>query len=260
MAFDLPANSTATWQYRLSDDGFGYGEWSEPLDATDRATFTDETARYVNFRVAMTSGLTETEDEATEGGSPAQLPFLDTIRVSFNKVAADYVFLEPRDVDGSLDDVVLAVNADRPSKTEVAVGVGAGDGVGWDRYDTASRPAEDQNGKQVVAYRAYTAGDDGAAARERLTSLDGFLFTAPYGAWQPGAAVGVYDADGEAVPPDLYAAYPDAGVVVFKSRRSGDHYLSVTDGTEVRVGVKVTSRAAGAAVTVRGVGVMYTKR
>jgi hypothetical protein len=70
----------------------------------------------------------------------------------------------------------------------------------------------------------------------------------------------VIDESGETVPADTYHIFPDSGVVVFKQRRTGRHYISITDGASLKVGVKITNRNSGRVVQVSGVGVMYTKR
>ncbi len=258
LSFTLPADSSATWKFSTSSDGYSFSPFSDLYLASETPTFTTLVTRVVRFLVSLSSGLTEFETVADETDAPSPSPSLDAINVTFNRHGEDFLFLNTRTLGGAMDDVVMAINADRPTTSNIDVGVSTWDNTNWDRFQTATQPAQDQNGKVVLPYRLYSP--TGTAAQEQLDSVDGFLFTTRYGRWQPPSGVIVYDSTGAVVSDDTYNVYPDSGVVVFDHRRAGQHFISITDPSLCKVGIKITNRSVTDTALIRGVGVMYTQK
>jgi hypothetical protein len=170
----------------------------------------------------------------------------------------DFVYMTAREADGVMDDVVIAVNADVPDANTVEVGVSTGDDHEWHRFQSGAKPAVRQDGKTVIPFRVYSK--DGKAAKETLIRMDGYVFKARYGRWNPASAIAVFTSSGEEVSVDRYQVFPDAGLIVFRERTTGTYHLSVTDTAKVKTAIKVTSRDPSSATNIRAAGVMYTKK
>jgi len=252
--YSLFENTDGNWTVQSSDDGFNFSDLSDQFDPNSDVEFFKLTGRYFKFKVSLLSGLSasvleEYEDIATPG-----VPSLTGINIRYSLPKISFLYLN---VDSSLfgaQQIAVTVDANRPTESEIQVGVANSQSSSWDDFHTGARPSVDQYGKLFIPIRTQ---QDNTDLEEQLESIDGFVWKTKYGPWDINSLVTIRDSLSAAIDDEDYRAYPRQGLIVFKDKREGPFFLDIENSNEFRIGIQVINRFASEDINIKGVGYMW---
>lgn len=252
--FELFENTDGNWKVSASDDGFNFGEESDQYEPDSEIEFFRLSGRYFKFKVSLLSGLSasileEYEDQATPG-----VPALLSININYSVPKESMIFVNSEMPEFSAQQIAVAVRSNRPPQSVIDVGAATSDSFNWTDYQNGSQPAADQYGKIYIPIRTQQTD---TTLNEPLSSIDGVVWRAKYGPWNPESAVVIKDADGEVIDAESYKVFPRNGLVVFNTRVSGPLIIDIENAAKTRLGIRVVNKFAGESVQIEGFGFFY---
>lgn len=269
--FSLAPNTTGEWSVSLSKDNYGFDHVSGFFEPSQEIDFSGFHTRYLKFNFELTSGLSLTNESGYETVPTTGVPKVESISITYTEIRNDYIYFNPQDVTGDVHQVTIAVNSNKDIAEGDLVKVGASleSSNTWDDYDTIHKPERNDNEKVVFLDRFNTQSNStNNEFVDLLQSVDGYLFKATYGPWNPEQEMTVYKKTtvsngttfyNEIVSSDDYTLIPRKGYVLFKTRKLDDFCLVSSSSTEFRVGVKVVNDGTNT-VEITGLGYMYSER
>ncbi len=258
--FDITVdNASATWEIETSIDGYNYTALNKDYVADETVEFADLLARYIKFKIILITGFidTTTPSPSIFPDSPA----LTSISIVYNQANIAYLYLNKEEEDIIPYHITLAVDSNEIANNEISVGVAKSDSGTWADYSTPSQSIVNQNGKIVIPIRF--SQDIGEFQQEPLNKVDSFTLKMEYGSFDPFATVLLYDKDDEIITSDKYKLYPRDGVVVLSfavdtDYQDGDFKIGLLNGTDYKVGLKLTNKSDSEQLLLYGVGYLYT--
>ncbi len=257
--FDITVdNANATWEIETSIDGYNYTALNKDYADDETVEFTDLLARYIKFKIVLITGFnSETDEYQTIPDSPA----LTSVSIVYNQANIAYLYLNKEEEDVIPYHVTLVVDSNKIVNNEISVGVAKSDSGTWVDYSTPSQPTVNQNGKVVVPIRF--SQDIGEFQQEPLNKVDSFTLKMEYGSFDPFATVLLYDKDDEIILGSRYKLYPRDGVVVLSfavdtDYQDGDFKIGLLNGTDYKIGLKLTNKSDTEQLLLYGIGHLYT--
>jgi hypothetical protein len=268
--FTLPSNSSANWTYAVSNEGFSFEYSDETFDAGDEVILKDVSSKVILIDANMKSPLTTASDDDL---SPADVPSLNSITITFDRVHKEHIILGPDTSAGAAEDVAFAAITDEPFGSELKVGISNGVDTDWEYFDLSSSPSRDADGRIVLPNRLFDPQGKEYTG-EPLDDVDGYVYLSRYGAWNPSLDVTIWKFKGvkgssltnrtvddyEVVEEDLYSIKPSIGAVVFNTITEDELWIEVSDSSRLSVAVLTTSRHASSSVNLKSLAVMHSTR
>jgi hypothetical protein len=253
--FELFANTDANWSISTSSDGYSYNDYSDMYGPNETITFDNLHARFIKFKVTLLSGLSASIDDAYELIPSPGVPALTGITIKYSDPTVSYIYLNQDTLDYSAQQIAIAVSANQPKLSTIEVGATSSNSFNWDEYQSGAQPTVDRFGKVFIPIR-YNQSHD-ITLNEPLDYIDGYVWKARYGRWDTSSSVYVYDATGTMLESDLFDAYPQDGLIVFKQRYVNPLTIGIENAGKLRVGLKITNKDAYNTVKIDGLGYMY---
>lgn len=248
--------SSASWQIELSDDGYVFTPVKDVFSATSTYQEDDIFARFIKFKVTLLTGFSTDEYQ----GEPVS-PSLDDFEVTYNKSKVVYLYLNNQDDGLPPYQMVIGVDGNTVTTEQVEVGLSKSDSSNWADYYNGSQPTIDQNGKIVVPLRF--SQDTSGFIQEPLNKTDNFTLKTSYGAWDPYSTTTLYNKNGDVISSQDYTLYPRDGVIIFNgilpyNYEEGDYSIGILNGSDYKLGMKLTNISNVDALEIYGIGKMYT--
>ena len=269
--FDLPANTLGQWSVSLSEDNFGFDHESGLFEPSQQIEFSGFHTRYLVFKFELFSGLSLTNNSGYETVPTTGVPKVENIDITFTRIRDDYIYFDPETVTGDVHQVSIAVNSNKDIEEGDKIKIGAANKSSntWKDFDTLHKPERNDNEKVVFLDRFNTQSNStNNEFVDLLQPVDGYLFKATFGPWNPEEAVSVYKktvtSDGTTFYNTLiadsdYSLIPRKGYVLFATRQTDDFCVIFDSSSEFRVGVKVENDGSES-VEITGLGYMYSER
>ena len=261
--YRLYTNTNGRWQIAVGDGGYHFTEYTDPFRPSYTATFTDVVARYIRFNMDLYSGLSISNEEPYDDIPAPGIPAVTDIMIEYIPTKVDYIYANTIDVDTQLDQVAIATNSNVTywDSRILKVGVATSDAGSWLDYESDAKPSRENSGKIMEPFRTGLAN---SIRIEPLTSIDGYLFEAPNGKWNPQATVLITNNLLDVlttVSSSLYQIVPREGLVIFNQRQiTGIYYINITNPSKFRVGLRVENNTDTETSYIEGVSYSYTTR
>lgn len=258
--FELYVNTSGTIRYRYGNTGRVWSDWSEEYDANSTVHISNMQAKYIEFEIKLQSGfITDTEDPYfTETGIPCAL----SICWEYSLPREDYLLLNCENTTGNAQQMEASVNGTVPTGGLIEIGAASSDASSFEEFYSDQRPLLEESNKTWLLDRSEP-DDASIIEREVLTTLDGLVFTSPYGKWSETAVVKVYDKDSDGnyyeMATTAYKGYPQNGQIILQSRKPLGTTLEMTlvNENKIKVGLKISNSNHSEPVSIEGVGYMY---
>lgn len=257
--FDLPSNTQGFLRFRHTVDGYNFNDWSEQFSGSQTVDFVDFFARLIEFEVILTTGFTEDISEEYDAVANG-IPRLNSIVWGTSVEKEDFIFLNPEIVLTNVQQLAAAYEGNVPSSSSIEIGVSSSLSSDWRDYQSSARPALEEFGKIFLLNRTESLST--TVQNEPLQTKDGLLYKAEYGAWDPSSVVNVFEVKNQVKIPILtgFQPHPRQGELYFDHRQSIDKIfiINVLNSDKMRVGVRIRNRLHTDAVSLRGVGYIYS--
>ncbi len=260
LAFILPTNTQGFVRFRHSEDGFNFGDFSERFEGAGVVDFIDFFARFIEYEVVLATGFTEQISEEYDTISTG-LPKLTSITWEISGERDDFMFLDSEGVLKNVQQISMAFEGSVPKSSIIELGVATSNTHNWNDFHSPARPVVREFGKSFLLERDKDF--DSVVAVEPLVSIDGYLYKANYGAWDPEARVDLFtvDAENNDIPVlSGFRLYPREGEVYFRTRQSPTRVfkLTIVNRDKVRVGMRLRNRLHSESITIEGIGYIYS--
>ncbi|NJL70319.1 MAG: hypothetical protein HC888_01315 [Candidatus Competibacteraceae bacterium] len=203
--FNLFPNTNGNWTFSYSSNGFDFAAIDETYRANTDIAFSNLSARYLNFEVALLTGLTASNDAEYEVVPLPSSPTLTSIEVEYETRRVSFLFLKTEETDTVPQQVAVSVNANYVEQQDIEIGVAPSDSHNWLDYQSPSQRPVYSNGKVFVPIRSND--DFSSVPVEPLEKLDRHTFRAKFGRWDASSQVEVVDSKGTVVPVEQYRAF-----------------------------------------------------
>lgn len=248
--------SGASWEIELSDDGYIFTPVDDEFSITTTYQPDDTSARFIKFKVTLLTGFSS-DEYLGEPESPA----LNSFKIIYNESKVVFLFLNNQDDGFPPYQMVIGVDGNPITPEQVEVGLSKSDSSNWKDFSNGSQPTIDQNGKIVIPLRF--SQDTEEFPQEPLIKIDDFSLKTSYSSWDPYSSTTVYDKDGDAISSSEYKLYPREGLVVFNAilpynYAEGDFSIGILNGSDYKLGLKLTNISNEQSLELYGIGKMYT--
>ncbi len=258
--FSLPSNTQGFVRFRYSQDGFNFSDFSERFEGSQTADFSDFFANVIEVEVVLTTGFT-TDIEEEYDTTATDMPKLVSIVWYISGEREDFLFLNKEDVLTNVQQAALTFEGTVPTNAIIDIGLATSNSHDWRDFQTAARPAIREFGKTFLLER--TDDPFSLVPIEPMVSINGLQYSSVYGPWDPEAVVDVYEvsSDGDDIPVLTgYVLYPREGEIYFDTKNSPSKTfkLSITNNNVARVGLRLENRLHEDAISIQGVGYIYS--
>lgn len=257
--FELPVNTNGFVRFRHSMDSYNFGDFSERFSGNQTIDFTDFFAKIIELEVVLTTGFTADVTEEYDS-TPTGIPKLISIALDTSGEREDFIFLNTDNAATNIQQVAAAFDGDIPTSSIVEIGVATSASSNWNDFHSMEQPSVIEHGKIFMLNR--TLENNSIVSLENLKRVDGLLYKLPYSSYDPQATVKIFEVKNK-VDVEVtsgFVLYPRQGEVYFDTRQPANKVfkVSIVNGDDFRVGIRLRNRLHTESITVRGVGYIYS--
>lgn len=258
LTFNLPSNTHGFMRFRTSEDGYNFTDFSERYEGTQAVDFIDVFAAAIEIEVILTTGFSEDETEEYDEIA-TETPKLISIDFDTSAEREDFLFLNKEDVLTNAQQVAVAFEGTIPTSSFVEIGAATSNSHDWRDFQTNNRPALQEFGKTFLLDRTES---DSIVKIETLSTIDGKLYTSKSGPWDPESVVSILTPISNVDTPVLsgFRLYPREGQVYFDNKQpiTKEYKISIVNNDTLRIGVRFRNRLHNEAISMEGIGYIYS--
>lgn len=238
---NMISGNSAVMTVQYSEDGYNWTDLGIPL-AADQQSYpnVDETATYV---LAVPVKAIKVRYRISFSSQSFQSPILKSAIVKFIGPNVQYLFTYPQTVGGQVSELAAVTNERLPAGGKIDAGLSHGASLEFERdYAPAQQPSVSGRGTIKAISRAVSPILDGVVFREKMTTEDQLLYSAPSGPWAQDATWTVF-INGQEASESTFVSIPEESRIAFRKRLATDDSveIEIQDPPSFRVALKATN-------------------
>jgi hypothetical protein len=178
--------------------------------------------------------------------------------INLNISAADdnYIYLDKISLSSAPQQIIIFVNWEGPSDSEISAGVSTSDSGDWKDYSRDAQNVAMGSGKVIIPIRYK---DKFNVIREELAQISPFVFELPHGSVHKNAVIAIYKDNGDLLNESEYAVDRDLGLIRMQYSMYGEKlYVTVDEEKSLKIGVKASFGTKPGNISISSIGYMLT--
>ena len=232
--FTQPSGSSCVVEFRFSTDRKKYSSWITLSSATPYSV--KKFITNIQFRINLVEGWS---------GTDRILPSVNSLYYVETAPAIKYYFTDAYEVDGILDEYILAENISNNENITATWGICRGNSTNWDDYELVSASRDGIFSSRQKSIQFDTDGNRYIAFGESTSTSDYKTYFARNGSWFYDSNVVVYV--NNIIVRNTYILDRKNGCVVFDKKLSKNDLVTiyVQNSKYFRIGLKIEKYVTG---------------